>query len=205
MPSSFPTPGPKLERASKGMRARRAEIQAILADPGKLNQTVEQYRSFQREAHATARSIFEETKSFADTLLVSTGPTQPLVARAADLQVAQRAMLKRLRGAAVKPEDGLLLDHIGKTWVHINEALQAIQREEAAATELASLQAQHKQARKQLAVQNTMLDRANFDELTRTLRAAELTSNAAKKVGELRREALRAVINDLTQMAEASK
>ena len=154
------------------MRARRAEIQAVLADPGKLNQTVEQYRSFQREAHATARSIFEETKSFADTLLVSTGPTQPLVARAADLQAGQRAMLNRLRGVfAVKPEDGLLLDHIGKTWVHINEALQAIQREEAAATELASFQAQHERARKQLAVQNTMLDRANFDELTRTLQA----------------------------------
>jgi hypothetical protein len=189
----------------EGMRLRRAEIQAILADPGKLNQTVEQYRTFQREASATARSIFEETKSFADTLLASPGPAQLLIARAADLQARQRATLNRFRGVPVKPEDRLLVEQVGKTWVHIDEALQAIRREEAAATELAGLQVQHDQARRRLAVQTTILERANFDQLTRALQGAQLAAKDTRKAGELRRGALRVAISDMTQTAEASK
>lgn len=216
-----------LSECYKKVNARRSEIAAILANPERLQAfgvafldrqqreaaareaaqaTALARQAFvEREVQTTVRSIFEETKSFADTLLTSPGPARPLAAQAADLQAKQRAMLNRLRGVGVKAEDRLLLEHVGKTWVHINEALQAIQREEAATTELASLQAQHEQARKRLAVQSTMVDRANFDQLTRALQAAEFASKDTRKVGEVRRGALRVAISDMTQTAEASK
>jgi hypothetical protein len=211
----------------KKVNARRNEIAVILSNPERLQafgtalleqqkrevatreaaQAAAQARQayVEQELRATIRSLVNETKRLADTVLASAEPAQALIARAAEVQGRQRATATRLRGVALKPADRQLLEQVGKTWVHLNEALQATRREEAAASDLASLQTQHAQARRRLAAQNTMLDRANFDQLTQTLQSAESASKDAKNTGELRRGALRAAINDMTQVAEASQ
>jgi hypothetical protein len=149
--------------------------------------------------------MYEDTRRLAEDLLAGSEPTPPLLSRAADLQARQRSALDKFKGVPVRPEDNRLLESVGKTWVRVKEVLQATEREKAAESELARQQARHEQVRNQLTAQSSLLDRANFEELTRALEGTRVSYQEIKSQAGLNRAALRAAIGDMAQVADASE